>query len=192
MSDFLFYLKQGIGHITNPSGIDHMVFVITLCAVYRLDQWRQLLVLVTAFTIGHSLTLALSASNIIHVSSSLVEFLIPVTILLTSIYNVSIKQTTRKFGYNYLLALFFGLIHGMGFSNYFRAMMTGIDDSSILKPLFSFNVGIEMGQLLIVSVFMLTLFCFTKFMKVAHRDWNLYISGAGGGLAFTMIIKSLL
>ena len=95
MDQFLFYLKQGVNHITDLNGLDHMVFIITLCAVYMLSQWRQILILITAFTVGHTLTLALSGLNIISVNQQLVETLIPVTILLTAIYNI-IKNKPRK------------------------------------------------------------------------------------------------
>jgi len=192
MEEFGFYLKQGINHITDLAGMDHMLFVITLCAVYQLKNWRQILILVTAFTIGHSLTLALSALDIIRVNQDLVETLIPVTILMTSIYNVSQKnRTNQKLSINYLLALSFGLIHGMGFSNYFRSMMMGISDGSIIKPLLGFNIGVEIGQAIIVAGYLFVLFVATRFLSVNHREWNLYISGAGGGVAATMIIETL-
>ncbi|GGF78398.1 HupE/UreJ family protein [Wenyingzhuangia marina] len=191
MDGFVFYLKQGVNHITDLEGIDHMAFIITLCAVYKIKQWKQILVLVTAFTIGHTVTLALSGLKLISVNQQLVETLIPVTILLTAIYNIVKKTDTAKGGiqFNYLLALFFGFIHGMGFSNFFRSMMMGIDDESIIFPLFSFNVGIEFGQLVIVACLLLINVILTTIFSVKHRDWNLVISGAGGGIALTMILK---
>lgn len=192
MDQFFFYLKQGINHITDINGIDHLVFIITLCAVFTLKQWNRILILVTAFTIGHTTTLALAGLNILTVNQQLVETLIPVTILLTSIYNLARGSASNKrIQANYFLALFFGLIHGMGFSNFFRAMMMGISDNSIVLPLFSFNVGIEIGQLLIVGGFLLVNFVLTSFFTIKHRDWNLVISGAGGGIAVTMIIRAL-
>lgn len=192
MSEFGFYFWEGINHITDLKGIDHMLFVITLCAVYKADQWKRILILITAFTIGHSLTLALSALDVIRVNQMLVETLIPVTILATSIYNVIPKKDNiRRVSFNYFMALGFGLIHGMGFSNFFRAMMSGID-SSFTKPLMAFNLGIEAGQLLIVGIFFMLLITVTALLKVRHREWNLYISGAGGGVAATMIINALI
>lgn len=192
MGEFGFYFWEGINHITDLKGIDHMLFVITLCAVYKADQWKRILILITAFTIGHSLTLALSALDVIRVNQMLVETLIPVTILATSIYNVIPKNDDiKRVSFNYFMALGFGLIHGMGFSNFFRAMMSGID-SSFTKPLMAFNLGIEAGQLLIVGVFFILLIIVTALLKVRHREWNLYISGAGGGVAATMIINALI
>ncbi len=193
MEQFVFYLKQGVNHITDLQGLDHMIFIITLCAVYQVKQWRQILILVTAFTIGHTVTLALSGLNIIAVNQTLVETLIPITILLTAIYNIGRKQIQNKrFQVNYFLALFFGLIHGMGFSNFFRSMMMGITDESIVMPLFSFNVGIEVGQLFIVSMFLLLNKVLTSVFSIPHRDWNLVVSGAGGGIAAIMIIEALI
>ncbi|WP_258104220.1 HupE/UreJ family protein [Marinoscillum sp. MHG1-6] len=192
MNEFNFYIIQGIQHITDPAGIDHMLFVITLCAVYELKEWKQTLILVTAFTIGHSLTLALAVLDIVSINQDLVETLIPITILLTSIHNVYQKRALRsRISWNYVLALAFGLIHGLGFSNYLRAMMMGISDSGIIQPLLAFNLGVEFGQGIIVACFMLILFVATKLITVAHREWNLYISGAGGGVALTMIIDSI-
>lgn len=193
MEQFFFYLQQGVNHITDLNGLDHMIFIMTLCAVFTFSQWRQILILVTAFTIGHTITLAISGLQIISINQKLVETLIPVTILLTSIFNITGKSnSTKRFQLNYLLALAFGLIHGMGFSNFFRAMMMGISNDSIMFPLFSFNLGIEIGQLLIVGSLLLALILFTATFNVKHRDWNLVVSGAGGGIALTMIVKAFI
>ncbi|MGY5354470.1 HupE/UreJ family protein [Wenyingzhuangia sp. IMCC45467] len=193
MDGFVFYLKQGVNHITDLQGLDHMAFIITLCAVYKIKQWKQILVLVTAFTIGHTVTLALSGLKVITVNQQLIETLIPVTILLTAVYNIVKKSENPKgIQINYLLALFFGFIHGMGFSNFFRSMMMGINDESIVFPLFSFNIGIEAGQLIIVACFLLINLVLTKLLSVKHREWNLVVSGAGGGIALMMIIEKLI
>lgn len=193
MEQFGFYWKQGIHHITDLNGLDHMIFIITLCAVFTVKEWRHLFVLITAFTIGHTVTLALSSLQIMAINQQLVETLIPITILLTSIYNVTQKHSSQKaIQFNYFLALGFGLIHGMGFSNFFRAMMMGITDSSIAFPLFAFNVGIEVGQVFIVAIFMVVLYAFMHFFSMSHRSWNLYISGAGGGVSLTMIVQNLI
>ncbi|MFQ5446658.1 MAG: HupE/UreJ family protein [Saprospiraceae bacterium] len=194
MSEFLTFLHVGFRHIANVEAYDHLLFVITLCAVYRLSEWKKILVLVTAFTIGHSLTLALSAFDIIRVPADLVEILIPVTILLTALHNIAMKSTgsstfSRMISVNYFLALFFGLVHGMGFSNYFRTLMG--DSGNITLPLFSFNVGIELGQMLIVLCFFGALLLLSQFLKIKHREWTLFISGAGAGVAVILIVKGL-
>lgn len=192
MDQFMVYLRLGFEHIADFAGYDHMLFVITLCAFYSWRSWKKILVLITAFTIGHSITLALSAFNVISIPQQLVETAIPVTIFLTAIHNVLTKpdQSTKvTLHSNYFLALFFGFIHGMGFSNFFRALTGG---QSIVSELFAFNVGLEIGQIMIVSVFFTLYFLFDKFFNIKHRDWNLFISGAGAGVSLIMIIEALL
>jgi hypothetical protein len=197
MSEYLTFIDLGFHHIADPRAFDHLLFIVTLCAVYRWNEWRKILILITAFTIGHSCTLVLSGFHILNVPSKIVEFLIPVTIVLTSIYNISRHKTgqtesstfSKSVSLNYAMAMFFGLIHGMGFANYFRALMGG--EESILTPLFSFNVGIEMGQIMIVSVFFAGYFLLEKVFRMKHRDWNLYVSGIGGGGALVLMMQSL-
>lgn len=192
MNEFSFYFGEGIHHILDLKGFDHLLFVVTLCAYYKVHEIKKLLILVTAFTIGHSVTLALSSLDIIRVDQKAVEILIPVTILLTSIYNISVKQNPkRKIAFNYFLALFFGLIHGMGFSNFFRAMMMGIQDSSIALPLFGFNVGIEIGQIIIVVIFLAILYVYTRLFNGLHRDWKIFFSGGGAALSISLILNQL-
>ncbi|MCB0658050.1 MAG: HupE/UreJ family protein [Saprospiraceae bacterium] len=190
-SAFLFYLKLGLDHIADIHAYDHIVFIIALCAIYSLSQWRQVAVLVTAFTIGHSITLALAALNVIQVPGALIEFLIPVTIFITSIYNIVRKpssQLNSRITLNYFMALFFGLIHGMGFSSYFRSLMG--QEESVVKPLFAFNLGIETGQLMIVGVILLLSFVFLQWLRVDKKDWTLVISGATAGIAFILMLET--
>jgi len=195
MSEFFTFLKLGFEHIADLSAFDHLLFIITLCAVYRPAEWKKILILVTAFTIGHSLTLVLSGFDILRVRPDLVEFLIPVTILLTALHNVGAKKAeggtfSRAVSTNYLLALFFGLIHGMGFANFFRSLMG--EESSIAWPLFSFNVGIELGQVVIVGLFFGLLSLLSRLVKFEHRDWNLFVSGMGAGGAVILILQGYL
>jgi hypothetical protein len=149
MQDFFLYFELGWQHICDWRGYDHILFVTVLCGTYLLADWRKVLVLVTAFTIGHSITLALSVLNIIHINTSLIEFLIPVTIVITSLINILNKQRSNTtIRLSYFLALFFGLIHGMGFSNYLKSLLGAT--SNVTTELFAFNVGLEFGQVLIV------------------------------------------
>ena len=125
MNPFRFYLKLGFEHISNLNGYDHILFLIALCAVYRLQQWKKILILVTAFTIGHSITLALVSFDLFNISSSIIKFLIPATIFITALNNVigsNLKGESVNMSKNYFMALFFGLIHGMDFSNYFKEL----------------------------------------------------------------------
>ena len=185
------YINLGFQHISDLAGYDHILFLLALCAVYSIDQWRRLFILVTAFTVGHSITLALSSFGWVVIPSHIIEFLIPVTILITAIRNVAVSpsdQLTDDQGNmtgHYLIALCFGFIHGMGFSNYFRALM--MDSSSITIPLLGFNLGIEIGQLLVVSIIVIVASLVVKFAQVKHRDWNLFISGAAAGISIVLM-----
>jgi hypothetical protein len=172
-----------------------------LCAIYRLSEWRKVAVLVTAFTIGHSLTLSLAALQIVTPQYNIVEKLIPLTIMATAIYNVwrnktsdtdGISRSSREgetfskpLSINYLFALIFGLIHGLGFSNYFRELLGA--ESEIIAPLFAFNVGIEAGQLSIVAVILMVSFCAFNIFKISQQAWTQFISGAAFGIAVTLL-----
>ena len=197
MDDFLIYLRLGFDHITDPRGYDHILFVIALCAVYTLQQWRQVLVLITAFTIGHSITLALATLQLIHYKTALIELLIPITILTTAITNfffretktrgrthVATQPTTRSWRYG--LALVFGLIHGMGFSNYLRSLLGR--EADIIKPLLAFNIGLEIGQLVIVSLVLGLAYVLLDVVRVNRLRWTLIISGIVAGMALSLII----
>ncbi|MEN0050757.1 MAG: HupE/UreJ family protein [Bacteroidota bacterium] len=191
MPSFDFYIKLGFQHISNLAGYDHILFLVVLCAVYRIEQWKKILVLVTAFTIGHSVTLALAALDIFSIPSSIIKFLIPLTIFITALYNVlrpSTIEDSSKMGRNYLMALFFGFIHGMDFSNYFKALL--MDSSAIVSPLLGFNIGIELGQLLIVFFIVGIAFLFLNVIGVKHRDWNLFISGAAAGMSLISMVEN--
>ncbi len=191
MHPFEFYLKLGFEHIANLAGYDHILFLVVLCAVYRIEQWRKILILVTAFTIGHSVTLVLVSLDILSIPSNVIKFLIPLTIFLTAIHNVigpDKSETSTKMKRNYAMALFFGLIHGMDFSNYFKALL--MDPSDIVIPLLGFNIGIELGQLLIVFFVVGIAFLFLHILKVKHREWNLFISGAAAGMSIISMLEN--
>jgi hypothetical protein len=183
------YFTLGLEHILDPQGFDHMLFILALCAVFTLRQWRQVAVLVTAFTIGHSLTLALAALDIFRLPADWVEFMIPLTILLTSLYNLWLlrgeKPEYRVRG-NYLLALGFGLIHGMGFSNFFRQLL--MESESVVKPLLFFNLGIEAGQLLVVGAILLRAGIWVELIRIPAKWWTMTLSiGTGLGALWLML-----
>jgi hypothetical protein len=190
MSDFGFYFRLGWEHIISWDALDHQLFILTLAAIYLLKDWKQVLVLVTAFTIGHSLTLALTVFKIIHFPSDWIEFLIPCTIVITAISNLFQKNFTAKsIRINYFLALFFGLIHGMGFANKLRYILAA--DQSIGWSLFGFNVGLEAGQIVLVILILLISFLFVQFIKVNRRDWVIFVSAAAFGLALKMALERI-
>lgn len=187
MNLFELYLKLGIDHIADLQGYDHILFIISLTIVYPLSAWKKLLVLVTAFTAGHTLTLLLATLNIIRIPTDLIEFLIPVTIFLTALANTlqkSDKNYKSSHRFKYGAALFFGLIHGMGFSNYLRSLLSAEDN--LWLPLLSFNLGIEIGQLMIVLVVMGITIVAVNFLGVKRREWNLVFSGAALGISLVL------
>ncbi len=187
---FSIYLDLGFDHILDINGYDHILFLVALCALYTLKEWRQILILVTAFTIGHSITLALSTLNIIQIDATLIETLIPVTILMTAILNLWIRPNPdKKWRPNYFLALFFGFIHGMGFSNYFKALLG--KEADILTPLFAFNVGVELGQLCIVTGIILINYVVTRFFKLSQRLWTILVSSIAALLACYLIVERI-
>ena len=176
MQDFAFYFKLGWQHIISLDALDHLLFILALSAIYLLSNWRQVLVLVTAFTIGHSLTLALSVYEILAVNDSLVEFLIPCTIIITAVFNFFQKDFTPKsLRLNYFLALFFGLIHGLGFANTIRFMLA--KNQGIGWSLFSFNVGLEAGQIVVVICILLLSFLIVNKWQLKRKWWLWALSG---------------
>ena len=186
MESWLLYLQLGFKHITDLNGYDHMLFLVALCAVYALRQWRQVLVLVTAFTLGHSLTLALAALRLVAVPTAFIELLIPVTIFITAISNFFFREENAASPrLRYAMAAGFGLIHGLGFSNYLRSLLGR--EASITGPLLAFNIGLELGQLCIIAGVLAVSWLLTARLGVPRRDWRLVISGAVAGVALMLI-----
>jgi hypothetical protein len=193
MNEFLIYFQLGYQHITDFRGYDHILFVIALCAIYRISDWRKIVYLVTAFTIGHSITLALAALQLINYSTELIEFLIPLTIMATCITNFFHKSTESVLQpedfsrTRYFFALTFGLIHGMGFSSYLRSLLG--KNENIVPQLFAFNIGLEFGQLVIVSVSIGLSFLILDGFKVKKHSWNLILSAFVAGVAFKLMTE---
>lgn len=183
------YLKLGAEHISDLAGYDHILFITALCAIYQLAQWKKILILVTAFTIGHSITLVLATLGYIPVSTDLIEFLIPITILITSLLNIiKTDQQQKKLHYlKYAMALFFGLIHGIGFSSYLRKLLSMEED--IVSPLFAFNIGLEIGQIAIVTGVLLLNLLIVKVFSAKQEKWNMFLSGAVAGISGILIIE---
>lgn len=192
MTEFALYFDLGMDHILDRKAYDHLAFVIALTALYQMVDWKRVLILVTAFTIGHSITLALATLKLISVNMDLVEFLIPASILLTAFANLFVREATiytRKVHPNYLLALGFGLVHGLGFSNYLQAILG--KEESITWPLFAFNVGLEAGQIITVGLFLIISFLFVSIFGVARRDWKIIVSSIVMGVAFTLTMDAV-
>ena len=193
MSEFQLYFNLGKDHILDIlNGYDHILFIVALCALYLLRDWKKVLILVTAFTIGHSVTLALSVLHIVNVKAEWIEFLIPLTIFITAVSNIFKNEENldnRLLQINYFYALFFGLIHGLGFSYYLRSILGR--GRNIVPQLFAFNIGLELGQIIIVVVFLVVSFLFIEVFGVARRDWKLIISSTIAGMALILMKENV-
>lgn len=190
MSEFSFYFGLGREHILSWEALDHLLFITALAAIYVLKDWKQVLILVTAFTIGHSITLVLSVLDFIRFSSRWVEFLIPCTIVTTAISNLFQKKFTAKsIRINYFLALFFGLIHGMGFASIIRFMLA--KDQSFGWGLFGFNVGLEAGQIVVVAIILFISFILMNLLKINRREWAIFLSAGIFSLALKISLERL-
>lgn len=175
MNDLAFYFKEGWQHIISFNSLDHQLFIIALSAIYILKDWKKVLVLVTAFTLGHSLTLALSIYDIIRVDEKWVEFLIPITIIITAIFNFFIKDYNKNgLQLNYFFALFFGFIHGLGFANSIRFMLAS--DQKIGPGLFGFNLGLEAGQIICVTIILLASYLAIDVLGLKRTRWIYILS----------------
>ncbi|HMI66579.1 MAG TPA: HupE/UreJ family protein [Cyclobacteriaceae bacterium] len=189
MNDFSLYFGLGKDHILDyVNGYDHILFVVALGAIYLVRDWKRILILITAFTIGHSITLALATLRIISVKTNLIEFLIPLTIFITAFSNLFRNEESiprQPIQTNYALALFFGLVHGMGFSNYLRAILG--KSEHIASPLLAFNIGLEFGQIIVVLLFLAASFILVDLIGVSRRDWKMVLSSAIAGIALILV-----
>ncbi len=186
---FKTYLELGTTHILDLAGLDHLLFLVALVITYSIAQWRAVLILATAFTLGHSITLALASLDIIKVNSQWVEMLIAASIAYTAAYNLfRPENSTGSNRLKYGSALLFGLIHGMGFSNYFKAIL-GKDD--LLFPLFAFNIGVELAQVLIVLAVLLVSFIITKLIPQSKKPLVLFTSALILIWSLNMVIERI-
>ncbi len=170
MNDFKLYFGLGVEHILTWEAMDHILFVAALCLRYQWSDWKKVAVLVTAFTIGHSITLALSALNYVHVQPKWIEFLIPLTIIATALNNMVQKKTDeqKKLPLIYFFALFFGLIHGLAYASSFLDLE---GKEGLIPHLFAFNLGIELAQLLVVAGVLLLSFLFIQLLTISRLWW---------------------
>ncbi len=191
MEDFTLYFLLGWNHIISFDALDHLLFLVSLTCIYKLSDWRKVLILITAFTLGHSLTLALCSLNIIKFNNNWIEFLIPLTIIITSVHNILPHETdkSRNIQWKYLMAIFFGLIHGMGFANTIRFMVA--KTQTITIPLLSFNIGIEVGQTIVVMTILYVTYIFTASAGLKQRWWTISMSFICGIIALYMCISRL-
>lgn len=195
---FQTYVELGFKHISDIRAYDHILFIVALCAIYKISEWKKVAILVTAFTIGHSITLALAALDIITFPKKTIELLIPVTIILTCLYNIfgtknqnSDSIFNKNINVNYIFAMFFGLIHGMGFSNFLKAMLMPGEENQLVKQLFAFNIGIELGQLMIVAIILIISFIAFNLLKIKQNYWNIGLSTIVGLMSVKLFVDQL-
>lgn len=189
MSDFWLYFNLGLHHVLDWKAYDHVLFLIVLCAAYTFSSWKRLLILVTLFTLGHTLSLILVNYNVVSVSSKVIEFLIPITILVAAVYNLFTAKKqgkTDKMTVFYFITVFFGLIHGMGFATFF----TALESDGRLLPLLEFALGIETAQIIVVIVLLIVAFIFQNIFRFNKRDWILVISSVVIGMVIPMLVEN--
>ena len=189
MSDFWLYFNLGLHHVLDWKAYDHILFLIVLCAAYNFSSWKKLLILVTMFTIGHTLSLILASYNVMSVSGKVIEFLIPVTILVTALFNLFTagkEKKVEKMGIFYIATIFFGLIHGMGFASFF----TALDSGSGFLALLEFALGIEAAQIIVVLIILIIAFIFQTIFRFNKRDWVLVVSALVIGMVIPMLMDN--
>jgi len=192
MSDFWLYFNIGLHHVLDIHAYDHVMFLMALTVPYTFKDWKNIVLLVSLFTVGHTTALIMSVYGVLKVNSAYIEFLIPITILATAVYNLfnSGKKASNTGNVNFIAftTLFFGLIHGLGFSNYFKIIIDKGD--SKLLPLLEFALGIEGAQLIVVLTVLTLSFVLQRFGKLNKRDWILITSAFVAGVVIPMIIES--
>lgn len=194
ISTFSVYLRLGFEHLLDLRGYDHILFLAVLCAAYSLARWRELLVLVTAFTIGHSVSLAVATLRLVRVDTGLVEFLIPVTIVATAVTNLAglrredpAEHRVAARPLRYALALVFGVVHGLGFSNFLRLALG--EERSLFVPLLSFNIGLELAQIVVAAGVLLVALAAVRLVSLPERLWAFLLSALAGGVAAVMVVQ---
>ena len=192
MSQFWIYFQIGLKHVLDLNAYDHVLFLIALAVPFSFKDWKRVVLLVSLFTIGHTLALILSVFGIIAVKVNVVEFLIPITILLTALFNLfTAGKSNKKESINlvFFITLFFGIIHGLGFSNYFKTILGGTPTSKVL-PLAEFALGVEAAQIVVVFIVLILSYIVQTVFRFSKRDWTLVMSAFIIGVVVPLIIES--
>lgn len=191
LEDFWFNVEYGINHVLDINAYDHVLFLIVLTIPYVFKDWKRVLLLVSLFTLGHTLSLILAAYGVVSVNGQLVEFLIPITILIVALFNVFTAgkgAQKERIGVLFLSALFFGLIHGLGFAREFQILLGRGDNK--LVTLFEFALGIELSQVIIVFIVLFLGYIMQTVFRFSKRDWIMVVSSIVVGLVIPMILGS--
>ena len=192
MSEFWIYFQIGLKHVLDIHAYDHVLFLIALAVPFSFADWKRVVLLVTLFTIGHTMALMLSVFEIVTIKVNVVELLIPITILITALFNLfTAGKSSKRDSINlvFFITLFFGIIHGLGFSNYFKSILRGSASSKIL-PLSEFALGIEAAQIVVVFVVLVISYIIQTVFRFSKRDWTLVMSAFVIGVVIPMIIDS--
>lgn len=192
MSEFWIYFNTGLRHVLDINAYDHVLFLIALIVPYAFKDWKRVLVLVSLFTAGHTLALLLSVYKIVSVRVDLVEFLIPITILSTALFHLFTAGKNSKnesISFVSFVTLFFGIIHGLGFSNYFKTILPGSASDKLL-PLLEFALGIEAAQIIVVLIVLILSYIVQTVFRFSKRDWTLVMAAFVAGVVIPMIIES--
>lgn len=192
MQEFWIFFKIGLNHVLDIQGYDHVLFLIALTVPYAFKDWTRVLILISIFTLGHTLALILSVFNIISVKANIVEFIIPITILITALYNLfTAGKTSKNTSITFIgfVTLFFGIIHGLAFSNYFKTILSG-EAIDKLPKLLEFALGIEVAQVIVVIAVLLLSFVFKTLFRFNKRDFTLTMSAFVIGVVIPLIIES--
>ncbi|MCH4828306.1 MULTISPECIES: HupE/UreJ family protein [Flavobacterium] len=192
MQEFWLYFEIGLKHVLNINAYDHILFLIGMTIPYSFNDWKKWLTLVSLFTLGHSISLILSVFGIIYIKENLVEFLIPITILIVALFNLfTAGKSSKKESITLItiVTLLFGIIHGLGFSNYFKTLLPGSKSDKVL-PLAEFALGIESAQIIVVFVVLIISFIIQSVFRFSKRDWTLVMSSFIIGVVTPLIIQS--
>ena len=192
MSEFWIYFQIGLKHVLDIHAYDHVLFLIALAVPFSFKDWKRVLLLVTLFTIGHTMALILSVFEIVVVKANVVELLIPITILITALFNLfTAGKSSKKESINvvFFITLFFGIIHGLGFSNYFKSILGG-DAASKVLPLSEFALGIEVAQVVVVFMVLILSYIVQSVFRFSKRDWILVMSALIIGVVVPMIVEN--
>lgn len=191
LENFWFNVEYGINHVLDINAYDHVLFLIVLTVSYLFKDWKRVLLLVSLFTLGHTLSLVLAAYNVVNVNGKLVEFLIPITILIVALFNVFTAgkgAQKEKIGLLFFTTLFFGLVHGLGFAREFQMLLGDTDSKLVL--LLEFALGIELAQVIIVFMVLFLGYIVQTIFRFSKRDWIMVISAIVVGLVIPMILNS--
>lgn len=191
MSNFWIYFTLGLKHLYNINAYADILFLLALTVPYEFKSWKKILLLVSLFTAGHTIALMLSIFNIVTVKVSIVAFIILILLLITALYTIiSTGKSNKKDSIVFIAILtsLFGIVHGLGFSNYFNSIVQG-KPTDKLVPLFESSLGFGVSQIVVIILALLLAYVIQTLLKFSKREWILIVSSFVVGVVIPMIIK---